>query len=95
MNQFHLKDVSLAEARATFQRIKFSDGISKRQNYVIIGLICLAAIMISSLLLYVGYKRYLGKRFKLGRNQPFQAEVSLDQMQSNATSVLDGLLEDH
>ena len=95
MNQFHLKDVSLAEARATFQRIKFSDEISNRQSYVIIGLICIAAIMLSLLLLYVGYKSYLTRRFKLGRNQPLQAEVSLDQMNSNATSVLDRLLEDN
>ena len=62
---------------------------------MIIGLVCIAAIMISLLLLYVGYKSYLAKRFKLGRSQPLQAEVSLDQMKSNATSVLDGLLEDN
>ena len=52
-------------------------------------------MILGLLLLNGGYKSYLTWRFKLGRNQQLQADVSLDQVNSNATSVLDGLLEEN
>ena len=98
INQFHLKDVSLDEARAAFKRVQFSDEISYRQGYVIVGLICLAIIIITLGLLYGVYKGRLlmvKRRLGFGRTSPQQVEVPLDQMGSNATSVLDGLLENN
>ena len=68
IDQFHLKDVSLDEAKLAFKRIQFNDEISHRQSYLFVGLMCLGAVMI----------------LNIGRVPQPRVEIPLNRVESNA-----------
>ena len=98
IDQFHLKDVSLDEAKLAFKRIQFNDEISNRQSYLFVGLMCLGAVIIGLALTCGAYRIWkikMLKRLNIGRVPQLRVEIPLNRIKSYANSALDDLLEEH